>query len=91
MSQVAAQTRAAGRDAVSRPMDETAVRSECYALRVIAGRGTHHAAACRELGQMRDAVVGSAQLEGEHGLQVLALKQHLVAEPPREPGGFLEW
>ena len=37
------------------------------------------------VGQVRDAVVGAAQLEAEDRLQVLALEQHVVAEPRRQP------
>ena len=32
------------------------------------------------VGQMRDLVVGAAQLEAEDRLQILALEQHVVAE-----------
>ena len=49
-------------------------------LRVVTGRGTDHAAARDLLGQVRDAVVGAAQLEGKHRLQVLALEPHVVAD-----------
>ncbi|MEJ9100747.1 bifunctional ornithine acetyltransferase/N-acetylglutamate synthase, partial [Pseudomonas aeruginosa] len=34
----------------------------------------------RFLGELRDLVVGAADLEGKHRLQVLALEQDLVAE-----------
>jgi hypothetical protein len=36
MSHVADQTMAAGRDAVNRPIDEMAVRSECGSSRILA-------------------------------------------------------
>ena len=35
-------------------------------------------------------VVGAAQLEGEHGLQVLALEQHAIAQAARQALGRLE-
>ncbi len=37
------------------------------------------------VGEVRDLVVGAAQLEAEDRLQVLALEQHLVAEAARQP------
>jgi hypothetical protein len=46
-----------------------------------------HAAAERRGGQVRHLVVGAADLEGEHGLQVLALEPDLVAEPRRQLRG----
>ena len=50
--------------------------AERHALRMVAGRGADHAARGHGRGQVRDLVVGAAQLEGEHRLQVLALEQH---------------
>ncbi|CAM3558653.1 hypothetical protein PSFL111601_28355 [Pseudomonas floridensis] len=48
---------------------------------MVARRGRHHAAS-RFLGrQLRQLVIGAANLEGEHRLQVFALEQHLIAEP----------
>ena len=70
--------------------DAAAVRGERHALGVIAGGGAHHAATGSQLGQVSDAVVGAAQLEREHRLQVLALEQHAVPEPAREPCRKLE-
>jgi hypothetical protein len=66
------------------------LRGERDALRVIA-RGRRDDAA-RTLGgrQVRHLVVGAAQLEREHGLLVLALEQHAVAEPPGERRRELE-
>ncbi len=59
-------------------------RRERHALRMVTGRAADHALGERVRRQMRDPVVGAAQLEREHGLQVLALQQHLVAEPLRQ-------
>ena len=57
------------------------LRGERHALRVVAGRRRDHAArAARAGGRLRHLVVGAAQLEREHRLQVLALEQHAVAE-----------
>src|SRR6185312_12944425 len=60
------------------------------ALRVIAGRRAYHAAARDCLREMRDLVVGAAQLEREDRLQVLALEQNARAEPLREPWRRIE-
>jgi len=57
-----------------------AARGKRHALRVVAGRGAHHAAPGGRLRQVRDAVVGAAQLEREHRLQVFAFEQRVVAE-----------
>ena len=54
------------------------------ALRVIAGAGRDDAARALLGGEMRDAVVRAAQLEAEDRLLILALEQHVVAEPPRQ-------
>src|ERR1700730_5371618 len=59
-------------------------------LRVIAGRGAHHTAPRTRFRQVGDAVVRAAQLEREHRLQILALQQHLVAEPPRQARRLLQ-
>ena len=58
---------------------------ERHALRVVAGAGRDDAARPLGVGQVRDPVVGAAQLEAEDRLQVLALEQDLVAEPARQP------
>ncbi len=56
-------------------------------LGVVARGGGDHSALERCSVQMGQLVVGPAQLEGEHGLQVLALEKDFVAEPPREVVG----
>ena len=56
------------------------LRRQRHALRVVAGRGADDAALRDRVRQVRDLVVGAAQLEREHRLQVLALQQHRVAE-----------
>jgi hypothetical protein len=65
-------------------------RRQCDALRVIAGRRCDYPA--RQLGgaQVDHLVVGTSQLEREHRLDVLALDQHVVAEPLRQVRGRLE-
>jgi len=52
---------------------------------VIAGAGGDDPARPFLFAEVGDLVVGAAQLEAENRLQVLALEQHLVAEPPRQP------
>ena len=59
----------------------TLPRRERHALRVVAGGGADHATLGRSLRQVRDLVVGAAQLERKDRLQVLALEQHVVAQP----------
>ena len=66
-----------------RPAAELA-RGERDALGMVAGRGADHAARQLLRREVRHLVVGAAQLEAEHRLRVLALEQHLVAEPGRE-------
>jgi hypothetical protein len=39
---------------------------------------------------MRDLVIGAAQLEGEHRLQIFALEQDPVAQSTRQPGCYLQ-
>ena len=53
-------------------------RGERDALRVIAGAGGDDAAGALLGVEVRDAVVGAAQLEAEDRLQVLALEMHRV-------------
>ena len=57
---------------------------------MIAGAGGDDAAGALLGRQMRDLVVGAAQLEAEDRLQVLALEQHLVVQPLRQPRGGVE-
>ena len=59
-------------------------RGERDALRVIAGAGGDHAARALIRVEVRDAVVGAAQLEAEDGLQILALEMDARAEPRRQ-------
>ena len=59
-------------------------RGKRHALRVVAGARGDDAAGALLLGEMRDLVVGAAQLEAEDRLQILALEQHGVAETARE-------
>ena len=51
---------------------------------MVAGARRDDAAGALVRRQMRDLVVGAAQLEAEDRLQVLALEQHRVAETARE-------
>jgi hypothetical protein len=66
-------------------------RCQCDALRVIAGRSTDHAARGDRCRQMGDLVIGPAQFEREHRLQVFALEQHAVAKPARQAWRRVEW
>jgi len=54
------------------------------ALRVVASRRTDHAALALGRAEADDLVVGAAQLEREHRLEVLALEQDAIAETRRE-------
>ncbi len=65
-------------------------RGQGYALRVIARRSTDDPARRDRRRQVRDLVVGAAQLEGEHRLQVFALELDAIAEAARETRGRLE-
>ena len=71
--------------------DAAAARGERDPLRVVARGGADHAAAGDGLREVRDLVVRAAQLEREDRLQVLALEQDAVAEPPRQARRRLEW
>ncbi|CAD6522075.1 hypothetical protein LMG27952_01428 [Paraburkholderia hiiakae] len=62
-----------------------------HTLRVIARGGGDHAALQLRGREVRHLVVGAAQLEGEHGLVVLALEEHGVAQARREVRGTLEF
>ena len=56
--------------------DAAPARRQRHALRVVAGRGADHAARRdRLVDEVRDLVVGAAQLEREDRLQVLALEE----------------
>ena len=65
-------------------------RGERHALRVVTRGGADHTPRRDRVRQVRDPVVGTAQLEGKHGLEILALVQHAVAEPPRKARRLLE-
>jgi hypothetical protein len=60
------------------------------ALRVIAGACRDDTARALPVRQMRDLVVGSAQLEAEDGLEILALEEDLIAQPERQAGRRVE-
>jgi hypothetical protein len=60
-------------------------------LRVIPGRRGDDAAGTLGLGQLRDLVIGAANLEREDRLQVLALEQHRAAAAPRQARRRLQW
>jgi hypothetical protein len=64
--------------------DLALARRQRHALGVVAGRGGDHTARRRGGAQVRDLVVGAAQLEGKHRLQVFALEPQLVPEALRE-------
>ncbi len=70
--------------------DAPALRGQRDALRVVARRRADHAALRRLIVEVRDLVVGPAQLEREDRLQVLALEEDGIAEPPAEAWRGLE-
>ena len=70
--------------------DAELLAREGDALRVVAGRGRDDAALQRLARQARHLVVGAADLEGEDRLQVLALQQHAIVQPPGEGGQGIE-
>ena len=59
-------------------------RGERHRLAVIAGRERDHPAPPLLVGQLRDHVVGAANLERAAGLQVLALQEQRPARLPRD-------
>jgi hypothetical protein len=66
------------------------LRRERHALRVVAGARRDHAARELRRREARHLVVGAAQLEREHRLQVLSLEQQAIAEPARQAGRHLQ-
>ncbi|RMO18328.1 hypothetical protein ALQ47_05252 [Pseudomonas cichorii] len=60
------------------------------ALGMVACRSRHHAASQFFRAQLRQLVVGTADLEGEHRLQVFALEQYLVGQPLGKLAGALQ-
>jgi hypothetical protein len=68
----------------------TALRSKRHALRMVARRGADDAAPGDRFREVGNLVVGAAQLEREHRLQVLALEQHGIADAAREPRRSVE-
>src|SRR6056297_2435212 len=66
-----------------------ALRCHGQALGMVASGCRHHPAAALRLAQPVHFVVGPAQLEGEHGLQVLTLEPDPVAQPGRQQCGFV--
>jgi hypothetical protein len=65
--------------------DAEPLGGERHPLGVVAGGRADHAARQRLRVEPGDAVVGAAQLERVHGLEVLALEAHGTAEPGGEP------
>ena len=64
--------------------DPEVAGGERDALRVVARTRRHHAPRAFLHAQVRDAVVRAADLVAEHGLEVLALQEHGVAEAAGE-------
>ena len=60
------------------------------ALRMIARRGADHATLRRRLGELRDLVVGAADFERKHRLEVFPLEQHAILESAGEARGGIE-
>ena len=65
-------------------------RAQRHTLRMVARRRADHAALQLLGAELRHLVVGTAQLEAEDRLGVLALEQHVVAEPARQAARRLE-
>jgi len=65
-------------------------RRQRHALCVIAGRSADHAALQLCRGQLGDLVVGTAQLEREHRLHILALQVDAVVGPRRQAGSKIQ-
>jgi hypothetical protein len=65
-------------------------RREGHALRVVARAGRNDAPRALRLGEVRDVVVGAAQLEAENRLQVFPFQEHLVLQARREARRRLE-
>ncbi len=61
-------------------LDPAFAGAQRHALRVITRRGGDHAAGTFLVGQMGDLVVGAADLEREHRLQVFALHPYRIAQ-----------
>ena len=61
-----------------------------HPLSMVAGTGGDYTPLQFSRAQPHHLVVGAAQLEAEHRLEVLALQQYAVAEPGREVGGGIE-
>jgi len=66
------------------------LRREGDALRVIAGRAADDPVGGFGIAQRGDFVVGPAQLERKHALQVFTLEKDAVAEPLRQVGRQLQ-
>ncbi|MCY1520347.1 hypothetical protein D9M68_551220 [compost metagenome] len=65
-------------------------RRQRQALGMVAGRCGDHAPRALFRAQLHHTVVGTTDLEGVDRLQVLALEQHLVAQPLAELAGGLQ-
>ena len=59
--------------------------AERHALRMVAGRGADDAALRADRRQLRDLVVGAANFERKHRLQVFPLEQDAIVEAARQP------
>ena len=66
------------------------VRTECHALRMVAGRGADHTFFELLRAQLHHLVVSAAQLETAHRLLVFALEQHRVVQPPPQSARRLQ-
>ncbi|MNE30145.1 hypothetical protein D3C80_1236460 [compost metagenome] len=71
-------------------LDPQFPRRQRQALGMVAGRGGHHATGQLLWGQLGELVIGAADLEGEHRLQVFALEQDVVAQALAQLAGGLQ-
>ncbi len=71
-------------------LDAHLARGQGQALGVVACRGGDHATGQLFRGQLGQFVVGPANLEREHRLQVFTLEQNLVAQPLAQLPGALQ-
>ncbi|VVP47573.1 hypothetical protein PS732_05312 [Pseudomonas fluorescens] len=65
-------------------------RRQGQTLRMVARRRGDHATGALLVGQLGQLVVGAANLEGEHGLQVFALEPNVITQPLGELASILQ-
>jgi len=66
-------------------MDASGARAEGDALGVIAGGGTDHTALGGGRGELSDLVVGAANFERKHRLEVFTFEEDAIVQTARQP------